>query len=121
MEKARGVKARHNSGHNAEGPMPKGRHSLSTGNPPQLIDGIAFTGAPGETRTPGLLVRSQPLYPTELRAHSCVLYKNKITGNSDSAKTPHLSPVRSRQRKSLLCRSSTGGILSITSFILPFR
>src|SRR6185295_19074238 len=25
-------------------------------------------GAPGETRTPGLLVRSQPLYPTELRA-----------------------------------------------------
>src|SRR5580658_3599139 len=27
-------------------------------------------GAPGGTRTPGLLVRSQPLYPTELRAHT---------------------------------------------------
>ena len=27
-----------------------------------------LAGAPGETRTPGLLVRSQPLYPTELRA-----------------------------------------------------
>ena len=26
------------------------------------------SGAPGETRTPDLLVRSQPLYPTELRA-----------------------------------------------------
>jgi hypothetical protein len=27
-----------------------------------------FTGAPGEIRTPDLLVRSQTLYPTELRA-----------------------------------------------------
>ena len=27
-------------------------------------------GAPGGTRTPDLLVRSQTLYPTELRAHS---------------------------------------------------
>jgi hypothetical protein len=26
-------------------------------------------GAPGEIRTPGLLVRSQTLYPAELRAH----------------------------------------------------
>ena len=26
-------------------------------------------GAPGEIRTPDLLVRSQTLYPTELRAH----------------------------------------------------
>jgi hypothetical protein len=29
-------------------------------------------GAPGETRTPGLLVRSQPLYPTELRARTVI-------------------------------------------------
>jgi hypothetical protein len=27
-------------------------------------------GAPGEIRTPGLLLRRQPLYPAELRAHS---------------------------------------------------
>jgi hypothetical protein len=27
-----------------------------------------FIGAPGEIRTPDLLVRSQALYPTELRA-----------------------------------------------------
>ena len=29
-----------------------------------------YYGAPGEIRTPGLLVRSQTLYPAELRAHS---------------------------------------------------
>ena len=29
------------------------------------------SGAPGETRTPDLLVRSQPLYPPELRARAC--------------------------------------------------
>src|ERR1035438_9044160 len=29
-----------------------------------------LSGAPGGTRTPGLLVRSQPLYPTELRART---------------------------------------------------
>ena len=29
-------------------------------------------GAPGETRTPDLLVRSQPLYPTELRARTVI-------------------------------------------------
>ena len=27
-------------------------------------------GAPGRTRTPNLLIRSQALYPIELRAHS---------------------------------------------------
>src|ERR1700741_2374096 len=31
-------------------------------------------GAPGGTRTPDLLVRSQTLYPTELRAHPWQLY-----------------------------------------------
>src|ERR1035441_2516027 len=33
-------------------------------------DGSRRSGAPGGTRTPGLLVRSQPLYPTELRART---------------------------------------------------
>src|SRR5438045_7489060 len=31
------------------------------------------SGAPGETRTPDLLVRSQPLYPTELRARFLII------------------------------------------------
>ena len=30
---------------------------------------VKESGAPGGTRTPGLLVRSQSLYPAELRAH----------------------------------------------------
>jgi hypothetical protein len=30
---------------------------------------IGESGAPGENRTPNLLVRSQALYPIELRAH----------------------------------------------------
>jgi hypothetical protein len=30
---------------------------------------MTYYGAPGEIRTPGLLVRSQTLYPAELRAH----------------------------------------------------
>src|SRR6266481_10142135 len=30
------------------------------------------SGAPGEIRTPGLLVRSQTLYPAELRARFCL-------------------------------------------------
>jgi hypothetical protein len=32
---------------------------------------IEINGAPGEIRTPDLLVRSQALYPTELRARAC--------------------------------------------------
>ena len=35
-------------------------------------------GAPGETRTPDLLVRSQPLYPTELRARARLHYSDLI-------------------------------------------
>ena len=35
-----------------------------------------LTGAPGEIRTPDLLVRSQTLYPTELRARFLKLYSN---------------------------------------------
>jgi hypothetical protein len=33
-----------------------------------LAQVLGLIGAPGEIRTPGLLVRSQALYPTELRA-----------------------------------------------------
>jgi hypothetical protein len=37
-----------------------------------------FKSAPGVTRTRDLLIRSQTLYPTELRAHNLesVLYRN---------------------------------------------
>src|ERR1019366_4416506 len=47
------------------------------------------SGAPGETRTPDLLVRSQPLYPPELRARahhdSSSPYPSATTGFTSSA------------------------------------
>jgi hypothetical protein len=45
-------------------------------------------GARGEIRTPDLLVRSQTLYPTELRAHA--LPKQDYQTGS---KTPSSSPI----------------------------
>ena len=36
-------------------------------------EGLLVFGAPGEIRTPDLLVRSQTLYPTELRAHPFII------------------------------------------------
>ena len=36
-------------------------------------------GAPGEIRTPGLLVRSQALYPTELRAQGARILPQRLT------------------------------------------
>ena len=35
-------------------------------------------GAPGEIRTPDLLIRSQSLYPAELRAHTEGFWRNLI-------------------------------------------
>ena len=41
------------------------------------FSGKKSNGAPGEIRTPGLLVRSQALYPTELRARKGREYYHK--------------------------------------------
>ena len=38
-----------------------------------LLVGRNETGAPGETRTPDPLVRSQTLYPAELRAREAII------------------------------------------------
>ena len=40
---------------------------------------VGENGAPGGTRTPDLLVRSQTLYPTELRAHSNEMHCEQFT------------------------------------------
>ena len=37
-----------------------------------------MSGAPGEIRTPDLVVRSHTLYPAELRAHSNNIIENKL-------------------------------------------
>jgi hypothetical protein len=45
-----------------------------------LATGAEESGAPGEIRTPDPLVRSQMLYPAELRARAAIL--SKFTGNA---------------------------------------
>ena len=47
-------------------------------------------GAPGGIRTPDLLVRSQTLYPAELRAHSFVIVAQAIifSANRDARAAP---------------------------------
>jgi hypothetical protein len=39
---------------------------------------LPVNGVPGETRTPNLLIRSQTLYPIELRAHNIYELHNEV-------------------------------------------
>jgi hypothetical protein len=51
---------------------------------PQIYEAQIFEkrdGAPGENRTPNLLVRSQALYPIELRAHPARKASSNYNGN----------------------------------------
>jgi hypothetical protein len=43
-----------------------------------MMPGPSKFGAPGEIRTPGLLVRSQALYPTELRAQGARILPQRL-------------------------------------------
>ena len=65
MDRARGVERGHTFGHTAQNVSPG-----KTASGSQPLDAEEVSGAPGETRTPDLLVRSQPLYPPELRARA---------------------------------------------------
>src|SRR5579862_2495084 len=52
----------------------------------ELTKHFIFDGAPGGTRTPGLLIRSQSLYPAELRARVASSYHHYIRdGNRNQA------------------------------------
>ncbi len=51
------------------------------------VGGEYFAGARGEIRTPDLLVRSQTLYPTELRAHA---YPEQTTKQGQKLQVPEL-------------------------------
>ena len=44
-----------------------------------IVVSACFYGAPGEIRTPDLVVRSHALYPTELRARIDIAGKNKFS------------------------------------------
>ena len=51
--------------------------SINTKRAPQFVVLFLF-GALGGARTPDLLVRSQSLYPTELQAHSLLLFQSAL-------------------------------------------
>jgi hypothetical protein len=51
----------------------------ATAASPSPCDGES--GAPGEIRTPDPLVRSQVLYPTELRAHRTYINADILSAN----------------------------------------
>lgn len=55
-------------------------HRPSTGQPPQqLFHTLSKIGEGGRNRTPGLLIRSQPLYPSELRPLLLFIVPVRIT------------------------------------------
>ena len=60
-----------------------------------------INGAPGEIRTPDLLVRSQALYPTELRA------QRVIDNKTSTVELGHNPPLFRRRRPSTVRRMPT--------------
>jgi hypothetical protein len=61
-----------------------------------LMPGQEKNGAPGEIRTPDLLLRRQPLYPAELRARTAsTVYMGK--GNSFNVRLARV--IAERRRK----------------------
>ena len=48
-------------------------HGLDTRHPRETLQTVDFTGLPGGTRTPDLLLRRQLLYPVELRAAKALM------------------------------------------------
>ena len=59
------------------------------------LGGQVETGAPGEIRTPDLLLRRQPLYPAELRAHG---YLQSTCGKESASTFDHRREALRRDR-----------------------
>src|SRR5258708_1240 len=56
-------------------------------------------GAPGEIRTPGLLVRSQALYPTELRAQGARILPQRLPMTIPTNRTGERADTSQRSHK----------------------
>jgi hypothetical protein len=69
-------------------------------------------GLPGGNRTPGLLLRRQLLYPTELRAAKCASYR---FGAHGSGREPRLQP--SQPRLQLVQRSFGARCLAVLALL----
>src|ERR1035441_9509152 len=65
-------------------------------------------GAPGEIRTPDLLIRSQPLYPTELRAHASSDFSRKSGFRHDGDFVSRQQPARRLARETDARRGAGG-------------
>ena len=74
-------------------------------SPPWVLCGTFFNfltklkNAPGEIRTPDLLVRSQTLYPTKLRVHKTAIYIKQAIPKG-------YEPIRMQSSKYSLCAVS---------------
>ena len=83
-------------------------------------DSVVYDGAPGVIRTPDLLVRSQTLYPTELRARdteiSHGLGEGKSLKNQDKPSQDPAAPVLARTRWHLRGRASYHTLLSCRGY-----
>jgi hypothetical protein len=78
---------------------------IRVGTPSITQEGSSLSGAPGVIRTPDLLVRSQTLYPTELRARIF----------NDLCRTPE-PQKRFRQHFSLLHERSSDMLVAIADW-----
>ena len=92
MDRAREVEGGHTFGHTARPAEPE-----KTAPAFELINSEKGFGAPGGTRTPGLLVRSQPLYPAELRAHGDSVASGGAVLERTSARVADLRDTATRR------------------------
>ena len=82
---------------------------------------LAKSGAPGETRTPDPLVRSQMLYPAELRARRGIITAkaNLRLGDQYTIERNVLGAAYLSSRAVLLCDRSPWFLVSEFPFIQP--
>jgi hypothetical protein len=76
------------------------RPSLVFADMPKTAWLLGICGAPGGSRTPDLLVRSQTLYPAELRARVLQMALPQLTATEFSPSTA-TSPIRDDERRKL--------------------
>ena len=55
---------------------------------------VVLIGAPGEIRTPDRLVRSQVLYPAELRAHGLFVFTTMVESENRVAEREGFEPSK---------------------------
>ena|SRR5215469_3775623 len=99
----------------AGGPLKTLSLSCSRTESISIGEAMAGTGAPGEIRTPDLLLRRQPLYPAELRAHggSSTVYMGLAAAAMFGVVSGPLSvAVASDESRTILKLATRGDVLA---------